>query len=385
MLAGMGTTVNKRRRPLWRRLLRAGLTIGVLGVVIAAVRDLPAAIGARPSGARAERVRRSPQYRDGAFHNKAQTSTIPSGGAGLRALREFFTGRDKLRPAGEIPLVDGGVAGPDSGPTGLHVTWYGHASTLVEIDGARVLIDPVWADRVSPSPLVGPRRLHRPPVALEALPKLDAILISHDHYDHLDLPTVRTLLRTQQAPFVVPLGVGAHLERWQVPAERIVELDWSEQTELAGITLTSTAAQHFSGRLFARDGTLWSSWVLAGPLHKVFYTGDSGYFDGYAAIGNQYGPFDLTLVQVGAYSDAWPQIHMTPEEGVAAHLDLRGGLLVPVHWATFTLAMHAWTEPVDRLWAEAKAHDVTLAVPRPGERINVATPPSVDGWWQALG
>jgi L-ascorbate metabolism protein UlaG (beta-lactamase superfamily) len=381
----MATTVNGRRRPLWRRLLRFALTVGLLGAAAAIAREIRVAAGGRAEGARAERMRRSPQYRDGQFHNKAQVSTVPTAGSGMQAVREMLTGRDKRRPAGPIPLVDGGFAATDPGPTGLHVTWYGHASALVEIDGARVLIDPVWGERVSPSTLVGPRRLHQPPVAVEALPRLDAIVISHDHYDHLDLPTVRTLLRTQTAPFVVPLGVGAHLERWQVPAERIVELDWSEQVELGGITLTSTAAQHFSGRLFARDGTLWSSWVLAGPLHRVFYTGDSGYFDGYAAIGEAYGPFDLTLVQVGAYSEAWPHIHMTPEQGVAAHLDLRGGLLVPVHWATFTLAPHAWREPVDRVWAEAKAHDVTLAVPRPGERINVATPPSVDGWWQALG
>ena len=377
----MGTTVNKR--PRWRRLVRTVLTAGALGVLIAAVRGLPTAIGARPSGARAERVRRSPQYRDGAFRNKAKTSTLPSGNTGRQALRDFLVGRDKLKPAGPIPLV--GSEPADPAPTGLYVTWYGHASALVEIDGARVLIDPVWGERVSPSPLVGPRRLHQPPVAVESLPAVDAILISHDHYDHLDLPTVRTLLRTQRAPFVVPLGVGAHLQRWQVPAERIIELDWSEQVELGGITLTSTAAQHFSGRLFKRDGTLWSSWVLAGPLHKAFYTGDSGYFEGYAAIGSQHGPFDLTLVQVGAYNDAWPDIHMTPEQGVAAHLDLRGGVLVPVHWATFVLATHAWTEPVDRLWAEAKAHDIALAVPRPGERINVAAPPPVDGWWQSLG
>jgi L-ascorbate metabolism protein UlaG (beta-lactamase superfamily) len=383
----MGTTVHGRRRPLWRKLLRVALTVGLLsglGALIAALRGLPAAVGARPSGERAERVARSPQYRDGQFRNRADTSTAPTLDSGKRALREYREGRGATTPAGPIPLVSAAPA-PDASPTGLHVTWYGHASSLVEIDGARVLIDPVWGERVSPSPLVGPRRLHRPPVAVDALPKIDAIVISHDHYDHLDLPTVRALLRTQQAPFVVPLGVGAHLERWQVPAERIIELDWSEQVELAGITLTSTAAQHFSGRLFARDGTLWSSWVLAGPLHKVFYTGDSGYFDGYAAIGEQYGPFDLTLVQVGAYSDAWTSIHMTPEEGVAAHLDVRGGVLVPVHWATFVLAMHPWTEPIDRLWAEAKAHDVVLAVPRPGERIDVATPPSVDGWWQALG
>lgn len=384
MLADMGNTVNGRR-PLWRRLLRAALAAGLLGALVAVTRGLPVAVGGRPSGERAERVRRSPQYRDGAFHNTAKTSTVGSREASRQLLREFLNGRALRKPAGPIPVVGNGRAHADSDPTGLYVTWYGHASTLVEIDGARVLIDPVWGERVSPSPLLGPRRLHQPPVPIEALPRVDAILISHDHYDHLDLPTVRTLLRTQAAPFVVPLGVGAHLERWQVPARRIIELDWSEQVELAGITLTSTAAQHFSGRRFARDGTLWSSFVIAGPLHKVFYTGDSGYFDGYAAIGERYGPFDLTLVQVGAYNDLWPDIHMTPEQGVAAHLDLRGGLLVPVHWATFVLATHAWTEPADRLWAEAKAHDITLAVPRPGERIAVATPPSVDGWWQALG
>jgi len=377
--------VEQRRRPLWRRLLRLALTIGAVGTAAWAVRDIPVAVGGRPEGSRDERVRRSPQFRDGAFHNAAHTSAVPPPGTVRKALREMVTGGRALgRPPGPIPLVNVQPSTEEAGATGLHVTWYGHASVLVEIDGARVLIDPVWGERVSPSALVGPRRLHQPPIPIEDLPELDAIVISHDHYDHLDLPTVRTLLANQRAPFVVPLGVGAHLQRWQVPAERIIELDWTEQVELAGITLVSTAAQHFSGRLFARDGTLWSSWVIAGPLHRVFYTGDSGYFDGYAAIGAEHGPFDLTLVQVGAYNDAWPDIHMTPEQGVAAHLDLRGGVLVPVHWATFALALHAWTEPADRLWAEAKAHDITLAVPRPGERINAATPPPVDGWWQAL-
>ncbi|HEX3782914.1 MAG TPA: MBL fold metallo-hydrolase [Pseudonocardiaceae bacterium] len=382
---GTNSRTGRRRRPLWRRLLRLALTIGAVGVAALAVRDVPAAIGARPSGATDERVRRSPQFRDGAFRNVARTSSVPPPGTGMQALRAMFTDRASRRPAGPIPLVNVQPPAEEASATGLHVTWYGHASALVEVDGARILIDPVWGERVSPSALVGPRRLHEPPVAVEDLPALDAIVISHDHYDHLDLPTVRSLLATQRAPFVVPLGVGAHLRQWQVPEQRIIELDWTEQVELAGITLVSTAAQHFSGRLFARDGTLWSSWVIAGPLHRIFYTGDSGYFDGYAAIGAQHGPFDLTLVQIGAYNDAWPDIHMTPEQGAAAHLDLRGGLLVPVHWATFTLAPHAWTEPVDRLWAEAKAHDITLAVPRPGERIRVATPPAVDGWWQALG
>jgi L-ascorbate metabolism protein UlaG (beta-lactamase superfamily) len=195
------------------------------------------------------------------------------------------------------------------------------------------------------------------------------------------METVRALVETQEAPFLVPLGIGAHLTRWGVPAERIVELDWQEEYDVAGLTLTATAAQHFSGRGFTRNNTLWCSWVIAGPRHRAYYTGDSGYFDGYAAIGEQYGPFDATLVQIGAYGVNWPDIHMFPEEAVRAHVDLRGGLLVPVHWCTFNLAFHDWAEPIERLWREAKAHGVALAVPRPGETVDVTDPPGLDDWW----
>jgi L-ascorbate metabolism protein UlaG (beta-lactamase superfamily) len=282
-----------------------------------------------------------------------------------------------------VPLVtpDGAETAPADG---LHVTWYGHSSALVEIEGRRVLFDPVWSARCSPSSRVGPRRLHPPPVPLDRLPQVDAIVISHDHYDHLDMATVRALIRTQSAPFVVGLGVGAHLDRWGVPPARIIELDWDQTTSIAGLRLTATAARHFSGRAFSRDNTLWASWALAGPTRRVFYSGDSGYFDGYAAIGAAHGPFDVTLIQIGAYGSAWPDIHMTPEDGATAHLDLRGDLLIPLHWGTFNLAFHDWSEPVDRLWREAKARGIRLAVPRPGERVNVDAPPSVDGWWQAI-
>ncbi|GGP47430.1 Zn-dependent hydrolase [Saccharothrix coeruleofusca] len=348
-----------------------------VGAAAWAVRDVPAALGGKP---REERLRRSPQYRDGKFRNPRPARTLTADDA-PNMFREMLFGEQRRHPAGPVPLV-----GPQGGPRteGLHLTWYGHASTLVEIDGARVLIDPVWSDRCSPSSLVGPRRLHPVPHQLEEVGPVDAVVISHDHYDHLDLPTVRAITRGQDAVFVVPLGVGEHLRRWKVPEARIVELDWDESHEVAGVRLTATPAQHFSGRGFQRDNTLWASWVIAGPRHRVYYSGDTGYFDGYERIGREHGPFDASLIQIGAYNARWSDIHMTPEEGVAAHRDLRGGLLVPVHWATFNLAMHDWTEPVDRVWREAKAHDVPLAVPRPGERIDVAAPPSVDGWWQAL-
>ncbi|WLS45128.1 MBL fold metallo-hydrolase [Micromonospora profundi] len=362
------------------RLLRGTAGLAALAGLAWVARDVPAALGGRLSGARAERAARSPQFRDGTFHNRAGTRTMVAD-PGRNLLRELIFGKQKRRPTAPVPLLR--PSAPQATDE-LAIIWYGHATALIEIEGRRVLLDPMWSDRCSPSGLVGPRRLHEPPVRLDELPPLDAILISHDHYDHLDMATVQALTAGQSAPFLVPLGVGAHLDRWGVPAERIIELDWAESHRVAGLEITATPAQHFSGRGLRRDGTLWSSWVVAGSRRRVFYTGDSGYFDGYAAIGAEHGPFDATLIQIGAYDRAWPTIHMFPEEAVDAHQDLRGGLLIPVHWATFNLALHDWSEPVNRLWAEAKARDVQLAVPRPGERVVVADPPAVDGWWQAI-
>ncbi|WP_236789970.1 MBL fold metallo-hydrolase [Amycolatopsis sp. GM8] len=349
----------------------------LVGALAWAVWEIPLAFGGRPD---LEVMRRSPQFRDGKFRNLAPPIT-QDGAAGRELLREMLFGGQQRKPAGQVPLVPQRLDHPADG---LYITWYGHASSLVEIEGIRILVDPVWAERVSPSRLIGPRRMHEPPHRLEELPRLDAIIVSHDHYDHLDAAAVRTLTKTQHAPFVVPLGVGAHLRRWRVPRERIIELDWHESTEIAGVRITAAEAQHFSGRAFTRNNTLWASWIIASANRRVFYTADSGYFDGYQRIGERYGPFDASLVQVGAYHPAWPDIHMTPEEGVATHLDVRGGVLIPVHWGTFRLALHGWSDPADRTWREAKAHDITLAVPRPGERVDIDNVGPVDPWWQAL-
>jgi L-ascorbate metabolism protein UlaG (beta-lactamase superfamily) len=360
-----------------------GVTIAAGLAAVAAVawaaREIPVALGAAPDQ---ERTRRSPQFRDGAFRNPPgiEHGVVPAPTGSI--LRELLLGGQRRHPARPIPVVMAPAAQPAA--DGLAVTWYGHASALVEIEGRRVLLDPVWSKRCSPSQSVGPSRMHPPPVPLETLPQVDAILISHDHYDHLDLRSIRTLARTQSAPFVVPLGVGAHLARWGVAASRVIELDWGERASVAGLELVATSAHHFSGRGLSRDRTLWNSWVVAGAERRVFYSGDSGYFSGYAAIGAEYGPFDLTLIQIGAYSPHWADIHMTPEEGVRTHLDVRGGLLVPVHWATFVLAMHDWSEPVERLCADAAARGVRVAVPRPGERIDVEAPPMVDHWWRKV-
>jgi L-ascorbate metabolism protein UlaG (beta-lactamase superfamily) len=362
----------------------AGLALGAAATAAAVwvVKGIPAQIGGDPTaGARGERVRRSPQFRDGKFHNPVP-STV--GKPGVRMLRDFLNNTEVRKPKLPIPLVRT-VADPlPRGTQGLQITWYGHASALVEIEDCRVLIDPVWSDRVSPSQLVGPARLHEPPVPLDAIGPVDAVIISHDHYDHLDMATILALAQDEMTTFLVPLGVGAHLERWGLPSDRVVELDWDESSTVAGIRFTVTPARHFSGRGLRRDNTLWGSWVLAGATRKLFYSGDTGYFDGFARIGEEHGPFDATLVQVGAYGESWPDIHMVPEDGLSTHLDVRGGVLIPVHWCTYVLAFHSWSEPIDRLWRDAKERGVTLAVPRPGERVDVDNPPEVVPWWQPL-
>ena len=368
-----------------RLLRRAALAAALLGPaawVTTAAWGLPTALGAHRRRLRPV-VTGSTRFYDGKFHNTFETPALPPTASARKGLlRQLHEERHVGLPGGPIPLA---VPDLPADAAELAVTWFGHASALLEVDGRRVLVDPVWGYRVSPSPVFGPTRLHPAPVPLATVPPVDAVLISHDHYDHLDLPTVRTLVETQTAPFVVPLGIGEHLRKWGVPDDRIVELDWNGCTTIDGLTLTCTEARHFSGRFFARDTTLWASWAVLGPRHRVFFGGDTGYTPAFAEIGARFGPFDLTLLPIGAYNDAWHAIHMDPEEAVRAHGDLGGRVLLPVHWATFNLAFHRWAEPVQRLWAAAQRVGATLAVPMPGQRIDLLDPPTVTDWWSAVG
>ena len=366
---------------LRRTALTAALLAGPAAWVARAAWGLPVALGASTRKLRPT-VSGSPQFSDGRFHNRIPTPALPPASARKGLLRQMHEERHVGLPGGPIPLAHAELP---TDAADLAVTWFGHASALLEVDGRRVLVDPVWSSRVSPSPVFGPTRLHEVPVPLAELPPVDAVLISHDHYDHLDLPTVRTLLSTQSAPFVVPLGIGVHLRGWGVPEDRIVELDWDGSTTVGDLTLTCTEARHFSGRFFTRDTTLWASWAVAGPRHRVFFGGDTGYTPAFAELGARLGPFDLTLLPIGAYNDAWHAIHMDPEEAVRAHGDLGGRVLLPVHWATFNLAFHRWAEPVQRLVAAAARSRTEIVVPVPGERIDVLDPPPLTDWWSAVG
>ncbi|WP_329017250.1 MBL fold metallo-hydrolase [Streptomyces sp. NBC_01601] len=351
----------------------------------------PEAFGAEPRGERLARIHRSPHFKDGVFQNPGGTARTRPSGSTLDLAKAFFDKdtRPVRAPHGTIPVHPTTVADLAKPPvTGLRVTWLGHSSVLVEIDGHRVLFDPVWGERCSPFPFAGPKRLHPVPLPLAALGPVDVVVISHDHYDHLDLPTIKALAGTDTL-FAVPLGVGAHLEHWGVSPDRLRELDWHESTEVGGVTLTATPARHFCGRgLRNTQHTLWASWVVAGGEHKVFHSGDTGYFDGFKDIGAAHGPFDVTMIQIGAYSPYWPDIHMTPEEGVRAHLDLQSdtphGVLLPIHWATFNLAMHAWAEPGEWTKDAAEAVGQTVASPRPGEPFEPAGRVPSDPWWRSV-
>ncbi|MEV5508606.1 MBL fold metallo-hydrolase [Streptomyces orinoci] len=347
----------------------------------------PAAFGADPAGERLARIRRSPNFADGVFVNPMAAARKPSGSM-LKYLPTYFRKEERARrtPGHPIPVHPTTVADlAVPAVSGLRLTWMGHSSVLAEIDGHRVLFDPVWSERCSPFGFAGPRRLHPVPVPLAEVGRVDAVIISHDHYDHLDMPTVRALARLGTA-FVVPLGVGAHLEHWGVRPALITELDWHESTTVGELTLTATPARHFCGRALRNvQHTLWASWVVAGPEHRIFHSGDTGYFPGFAGIGAQYGPFDATMVQVGAYSEFWPDIHMTPEEGIRAHLDLGGGLMMPIHWGTFVLAPHPWADPAELSVAAAREAGTRCAVPRPGQPFEPAEGLEPDYWWAPPG
>ncbi|NBQ42780.1 MAG: hypothetical protein EBU23_09735 [Mycobacteriaceae bacterium] len=366
------------------RLAAGTASLAAGGWVLQALRDTPAALGANPAAIRAA-VEGSPNYRDGVFHNLEPASALRLDTEENRLiLFEIFSSRSRSLPGAEIPMAD---VAEDSGAAPLSATWLGHATALVEVDGYRILTDPVWSERCSPARSIGPRRLHPPPLPVESLPALDAVVISHDHHDHLDMPSVQNLARTQRALFVTPLGVGAHLRAWGIPASRIVELDWHASTEIGELTLTCTPARHYSGRFLSRNNTLWASWVIRGPRHRAYFGGDSGYTGTFADIGAAHGPFGLTLLPIGAYNKAWPDIHMNPEEAVQSHIDLNGdtsGVLVPIHWCTFRLAPHPWAEPADRLVAAAADAGVEVAVPRPGGRVipGEKSGAGEDPWWR---
>ena len=371
------------------RLVRGAIVLAVLAGVGAgagwAVLSQPQ-FGARMSGARLERAKANPQYRDGRFVNVQPEAPTTLAALGDYVVRQFSGDEVRVPPAPvPVRVVDAAALALAPGASALRALWIGHASTYVELDGLRLLLDPVFAERVSPLP-VGPRRFHPPPIALADLPPIDAVLVSHDHYDHLDMATVRHLA-ARGARFFVPLGIGAHLERWGVPTAQIDEMEWWQRRTLRGVEFVCTPTRHYSGRgLSDRSATLWSSWSVLGPRHRIYYSGDTGYSTHFAEIGSRLGPFDIAFVKIGAYGPgaSWLDIHMSPEQAVQAHRDVRAKRMFPVHWSTFNLAYHDWDEPVRRAVAEARRTGVALVTPRVGEWVDADQEFASTPWWEAV-
>lgn len=352
--------------------------------------------GSRAQGERLERIAASPLWvGDGSRNRHPVLPGLRDATAERPTLSDFLCGGARRVPEGPLPSQDPreGWLRPNS--SGLRATWLGHSTVLLEIDGWRILTDPVWGPRASPSRIAGPKRFQPVPVAVKQLPPLDAVLISHDHYDHLDYPTVRELARLE-VPFVTSLGVGAHLEGWGIAPQRIVELDWWQSHTLtrsgpqagrcAELQLTAAPSQHFSGRgLKDRNATLWSSLVLRTARHSVFFSGDTGLTTQYEAIRQRLGGFNLVMLEVGAFHPSWGDIHLGPANALKAFTLLGGGTLLPVHWGTFSLALHAWDEPAETLFALAPQQSVPLLMPRLGEPVEPAFAPVLQPWWREAG
>jgi L-ascorbate metabolism protein UlaG (beta-lactamase superfamily) len=362
------------------RLTRAVLALLAIAALLAGIAwaalQLPT-FGGPANAAVQERMRASPQFRAGRFENTPPYVSNLSLWGELKS----YLGDEVREPPFEIPVQRIGARElPRPVPPGLRARWLGHATVLLEIDGVRVLTDPVLSQRASPFQFIGPARLHPAPLAIADLQNIDAVVISHDHFDHLDMDTVQALARGG-THFFVGLGIGGHLERWGVPAAQVHEMDWWESARFRGITIHCAPARHYSGRKSMDNATLWSSWMLKGPAHSVYFSGDSGYASHFKEVRERLGAPQLALIKIGAYGDTWETIHMTPESAVRAHRDLGATTLLPVHWATFNLAYHAWDAPIVRAVAAAQAQGVAIVTPYPGELFDTAVPFENRPWY----
>jgi len=370
-------------RPRLRRAMRlvGGLTgcalLAAVLFMLAALAMAWTAMGHAPTARDVSQFPSSDHRRGDHFFN-LQPAWVDQSGVSSRGFSG--DGTQQVSPNTPVPIVHPDRATFARLPvSGLRLTWFGHSSTLVEMDGVRILTDPLLSARASPLQWIGPSTWYPLPFAM--LPPIDAVVISHDHYDHLDRTAI-VALGKGRARFFVPLGVGAHLRFWGIPADRIVELDWWQSARIGDVGIVATPARHTSGRVRpGSDQTLWAGYAIIGPRHRVWYSGDTGFHDALRTIGTRLGPFDVTLLDAGQYSRLWPDHHLGPEMAVVAHRLVRGVALMPIHWGRVQLADHGWTEPVERTLAAARCAGVRVLTPRPGEAIEPQRQPGATRWW----
>jgi L-ascorbate metabolism protein UlaG (beta-lactamase superfamily) len=372
----------KKIRKILKRMMITLITIVAVLVLATILFMQQTSFGKKPSGQRLERIKKSPQYKDGSFQNASPTPTFTGGAGFYTVLKDFLFGKhERKSPDKDIPTVMRDLkVHPSVKP---ELTWFGHSSYLLQVNNLNILVDPVFSERTSPVQYAGTKAFKGANVyTAEDMPRIDVLVISHDHYDHLDYETILKL-KDRVGVFVTSLGVGSHLEHWGVPASKIKELDWWETSDINQDTrFTATPARHFSGRGFKRNQTLWSSFVFETKGYKIYLGGDSGYDTHFAKIGERFGPFDLVILEDGQYNVYWSNIHMMPEETAQAAIDLKAKILFPVHWGKFALATHPWDESVQRVLKKAGELKVQVITPRIGEQVILDSIYPVSHWWE---
>ena len=339
--------------------------------------------GGKIAGERLVRVQNSPNFKDGKFHNPVETRMQTEDMPFFKMLKEFFFVKGDRVPSNVIPTKKFKTDSKKNNHS-ARITWLGHSTVLIEMAGKTILIDPVFSKRTSPISFIGTKAFpYTNEYKLEDFQDIDLVVISHDHYDHLDYRTILKL-KDKELRFIMPLGVGAHLEKWGIEPSRITELDWWESYHFEGIKFSATPARHFSGRrMNNRFSTLWAAWVIEGKDERLFFGADSGYYPGFKEIGNKFGEFDLVMLECGQYSQYWPYIHMSPEETYKAAIDLNAKVLLPIHWAKYKLSIHSWKEPVERL-LNASDGSVKIATPEIGQSFYLNDPTPEVRWWKGL-
>ncbi len=338
--------------------------------------NLAPQIGGNITKEEKEKYSQSNNYKKGKFRNKKEVSMVSE--VKFKTFGDMIKNKNTI-PKHNLPIKDYKLGNSKE----TKVVWFGHSALLIEIDGKNILLDPMLTERPSPVPVfVGKRFKTDVPIDISEIKNIHGVLISHDHYDHLDYSSIKKI-KDNVERFYVPLGVGAHLRRWGVERSKIIELDWWQESNIGNIIVAATPSQHFSGRgVFNGNSTLWCSWVIKGSKETLFFSGDTGYHNGFKEIGEKYGPFDLTMMECGQYNESWASIHMMPEQTVKAHIDLKGKVLLPIHWAAFKLSIHPWNEPASRSVSEAERLKVKVITPNIGEEIIIGKENVDNNWWK---
>jgi L-ascorbate metabolism protein UlaG (beta-lactamase superfamily) len=365
-----------------------GLTVGgiilLLVIVGALFVNLSPEFGGKHSKKDIERYSVSTNYKEGNFENIKAPNMDMSFSQTIGTMVDFIKGTPNAKPDFELPVEKVDSLTWEQNDSTNRLFWFGHSSFLLKLDGKNILIDPMLGDVPAPHPWLGGKRYSKElPIEIQKLPQIDIVLISHDHYDHLDYGSIQ-LLNEKVSQFMVPLGVGAHLREWGIDSLKIQELDWWQESTFENIEFAFTPSRHFSGRgLTDRFSTLWGSWVIKGKSKNLYFSGDSGYGEHFNEIGEKFGPFDFAMMECGQYNEKWADIHMMPEETAKASSEINAKKVMPIHWGAFTLSLHTWTDPVERFTAEAEKINVSYIIPKIGEEIDLnQLVVNENNWWK---